>query len=230
MVFVELFTKQKLFDLIGRNPKWQEMPVEERVKIVGEGLKRFNEAMKEPYEVGVLWKKLVVLPGVYCPLFADSLLLAKNQGVAKGDYVLDPDCGAGMQSIKAAEDGAFTVVAVAGSEKNFECAKNNFKNLGLGGKIELRQGQMFKGLEKGQKFDVILSNPAFSGTNISAVKELLAGAKQFLEGKGHISMVYSEVGSKNALDRLLEEEGFKAIEVAEKFEYFWYKVLRIERK
>jgi len=102
----------------------------------------------------LLPKKLFVFPDVYLPDEA-SLHILRNTRIDKGDEVLDLGTGTGIQAIFAAKK-AGSVIATDIESKAIENARYNVRYHGLDDKIEVRPGDLFEPVGKGERFDVII--------------------------------------------------------------------------
>ena len=111
-------------------------------------------------EVCVMGKKIMALPGVFAPLWGDSLSLAEvvQKETKQGDFVLDLGTGTGIQGVFSAEK-ASKVIASDISPKAVECVKFNVKNLKLDDKIKVIESDLFSNIQ--DKFDLIIFNPPF---------------------------------------------------------------------
>ena len=109
----------------------------------------------------VFFKKWVfkVYENVYEPA-EDSFLFANNLTVNKGDTVLDIGTGCGILGIIAAEK-ASKVIATDINPYAIRCAKENAKLNKVENKIFFIQGDLFKPIKHGEKFDLILFNAPY---------------------------------------------------------------------
>ena len=86
-----------------------------------------------------------------------SMYLLENAVINLGDVVLDLGTGAGIQAVFAAEN-ALKVVATDIGEDAVASAEINVKRFGLEKIIDVRLGDLFEPIKKGEKFDVIINN------------------------------------------------------------------------
>ena len=232
------FSKAEFDAIIRRDEAFSKKPLEERVKLGLEGIKRLEERLENPVEIEVLGLKLLLLPTVFCPYFIDSRLLAQNQGVSEGEDVLEIGCGSGLQAIIAAKK-AKRVVATDINRKAIECAGFNAKRHGVEGKTEFRQGSLFSPLRQDEKFDLIICNPPFyKGEGIgetysqteSFLESFFKNVSTHLKKGARIIMIYSEAGDVKLLHELIERHGFQEKTVAESREEGFRKfILEIKR-
>ena len=86
-----------------------------------------------------------------------SVLLARHLPLQPGDAVLDLGAGAGLIGILAARHG-HRVVATDVVPAYAECLRANALLNGVGGRLEVRTGDLFEPVS-GESFDVIAANP-----------------------------------------------------------------------
>ena len=86
-----------------------------------------------------------------------SVLLARHLPLQSGDVVLDLGAGAGLIGILAARRG-HRVVATDVVPAYAECLRANALLNGVGGRLEVRTGDLFEPVG-GETFDVIAANP-----------------------------------------------------------------------
>jgi release factor glutamine methyltransferase len=130
---------------------------------------------------------------------------------------LDIGTGSGAIALSLAAEGSFTrVVATDVSQEALAVAQQNAHRIGLGDRVELREGSLFEPLHAGEQFTVIVSNPPyvadterdtlapevrehepatalFAGNDgLSVIKSLLRDAAQWLETGGLLAL---EIGA-----------------------------------
>jgi release factor glutamine methyltransferase len=86
-----------------------------------------------------------------------SVLLARHLPLQPGDVVLDLGAGAGLIGILAARHG-HRVVPTDVVPAYAECLRANALLNGVGGRLEVRTGDLFEPV-RGETFDVIAANP-----------------------------------------------------------------------
>ena len=122
----------------------------------------YYDEVQTPYyskplkKVTVSDKLLYVMPGVIAPSIHSALFLEHTQ-IFAGEEVLDIGTGSGVQGVFAA-DFARKVVSTDISSAAVENAKINVKLHRLENIIEVRKGDLFKPIDKDEKFDVVLFN------------------------------------------------------------------------
>ena len=206
---------------------------------------RFIKSVKGETLVRVLGRELVVLHGVYPPIFCDSLELAGavSRTVEEGDSVLDFGCASGIVSVFAAEK-ASEITAVDISERAVECARKNAELHGFLPKFKAFKSELFSAL-KGKKFDLIAFNPPFHSIkpksklespladfNYSTLRRFLKQAGEHLKESGRILLVFSDSASPELLESLVLKNGYskKTISKAKGKDGFEYFVFELRKK
>jgi release factor glutamine methyltransferase len=173
-----------------------------------------------------------VLESVYEPA-EDSFLLADNLTIEKDDLVLDLGTGCGLLAILAAKKSE-KVVAIDVSPVAVQCSLQNAVLNNVANRIEVRQGDLFEPVKKGERFDVILFNapylPSEEWEEQELVSQAWAGGKTgrkvidrfirevsvYLSENGRILLVQSTLSNVNQSLRMLVEHGLEAKVIAEK--------------
>ena len=177
-------------------------------------------------------RSFYVLENVYEPA-EDTFLLAENLVVNKDDVVLDMGTGCGILGILAAEK-ARKVVAIDSNPHAVRCARLNAKLHGVIGKMDVRQGDLFKPLKKNEKFDLIIFNApylpsekweqrawlgrAWAGgpTGRQIIDRFLAEVPEHIEKGSRILLVQSTLSNVEETVQKLEEKRLDVTVVAEK--------------
>ncbi|HLZ08833.1 MAG TPA: class I SAM-dependent methyltransferase, partial [Chloroflexota bacterium] len=111
----------------------------------------------------VAGRRLFIHPSVFNPVtFRSGRFLGESLSAAlvpPGSALLDLGTGSGVGAVVASE-WARLVVAVDINPEAVRCARTNAAHLGLSGRIDVREGDLFQPVE-GEKFDVILFNPPY---------------------------------------------------------------------
>lgn len=172
--------------------------------------------------VSVLGKKLTVLPGMFAPLWGDSISLAKviQKEVKKTDSVLDLGTGSGVQGIFAGQK-AKSVISVDINPLAVKCATLNVYSHKLDKKIKVFKSNLFSNLEN-KKFSLILFNPPFRwfkprsmlergevDANYKTLRKFFKDVKSHLTKNGRVLLVFSTSGDVKYLELLMKESGFK---------------------
>jgi|WetSurMetagenome_2_1015567.scaffolds.fasta_scaffold15941_4 release factor glutamine methyltransferase len=157
-------------------------------------------------------------PGVYEPK-EDSALLADNQMVEKGDYVLDMGCGSGIQAIVASRK-AKKVLAVDINPQAIETARRNAET-NNSENIDYRISDLFGNIKEDEKFDMIIFNPpyvpsdekdmeakAWAGGTLGreTIDRFLEAAPNHLTEKGRIQFLVSSVNDPQDIIKKLEKK------------------------
>jgi release factor glutamine methyltransferase len=200
-------------------PLMSKEEIERRIKYQNQiylTLKDINE--KKEFEI--FGKEIIVLPGIFVPMWGDSLLLAKaiKEIAREGDFVLDLGTGTGVQGIFAASNNA-KVISSDINLKSIECMKKNRKKFNLEKQIEVRLSDLFENIS--EKFDIIIFNPPFRwfkprdmlerGTldeNYRTLTRFFSEVGEHLLKDGKIILAFSESGDVNYLEKLIKENRF----------------------
>lgn len=213
---------------IERRQQWQEEVYKNLKSVTGERI------------VKVLDKKVIVLPGIFAPLWGDSLLLAKviNAEMKNGDKVLDLGTGAGVQGIFAAPK-ASSVLSVDINPKAIRCAKMNALKNRYGDKIRVLKSDLFSNV-KG-KYDLVIYNPPFRwfkprdmiergelDEGYKILRKFFKQVKRFLTEKGRVLIVFSDSGDLKYFNQLIKQNNYKkkilAKDKLNNWHYFVYKL------
>jgi release factor glutamine methyltransferase len=176
-------------------------------------------------------------PQVYEPK-EDSLLLAGNQRIEKGDYVLDMGCGSGIQAIVASRKSQKVLAAdinphaIDTARKNAEA--NKAKN------IEYLITDLFENIKEEEKFDQIIFNPPYlpseekdmqalawaGGINgRETIDRFIKDAPKHLTEKGRIQLLVSSINDVDDVLKALKKKNLEAKIVAR--EKLWFEELYV---
>ncbi len=163
----------------------------------------------------------------------DTFLLTENLVVSEHDVVLDMGTGCGILGVLAAKR-ARKVVAVDVNPHAVRCAEMNARLNGVMEKMDIRRGDLFEPIKKGEKFDVIIFNApylpseareqktwigrAWAGgpTGRRLIDRFISRAPSYLKKSGRILLVQSTLSNVDETVRRLEGEGLQASVLAEK--------------
>jgi len=163
----------------------------------------------------------------------DTFLLTENLVVSEHDVVLDMGTGCGILGVLAAKR-ARKVVAVDVNPHAVRCAETNARLNGVMEKMDIRRGDLFEPIKKGEKFDVIIFNApylpseareqktwigrAWAGgpTGRRLIDRFISRAPSYLKKSGRILLVQSTLSNVDETVRRLEGEGLQASVLAEK--------------
>lgn len=173
-----------------------------------------------------------VLKNVYEPA-EDSFLLAENLVVNQNDVVLDVGTGCGILGILAAKK-AEKVVAIDVNPHAVSCAQMNAELNRVAGKMDIRLGNLFEPVEGNEKFNVIVFNAPYLPSERSEQKtwierawvggpsgrelvdQFISQAPHYLMEEGKIVLAQSTLSNVDETIQKLEEEGLRAVILAEK--------------
>lgn len=182
-------------------------------------------------------REFLVLPGVYEPS-EDTFLLADHLKVREGERVLELGTGCGILAVLAAEQGG-RVVATDVSEAALRCAWLNAWRHGVGGRVELRRGELFSPVGA-STFDLILFNPPYlpeegeedrrwsggrSGRKV--LDPFLSELPLHLSPGGRALFVQSSLSGVGESLRRLREEGLEA-RILRRLRFFFEELVLVE--
>ena len=181
------------------------------------------EKCNEPYNVDVLGKSIVVLPGVFYPA-SDTELLINSAKVKSDDKVLETFAGTGAISIFFAQF-AKEVIAVDINPQAIKNIQENIKLHKLSKKMKAFQADIFP---NERKFDVILINPpyadkeaknliekAFFDKDHNIIKRFFKEAKNYLNHEGRIYSTWSNFADFEFIENLVKENKYSIVQIAE---------------
>ena len=171
----------------------------------------------EPQVVVVNGVELTVNPGVFPPA-TDSLLIAENIKVSRGERILDLTTGCGTFAVIAGLQGA---TGIAG-DINLEAVKNaaqNFARYNL--RIRAVESNMFSRIPR-QKFDLIVANGPYFETEEQIADPLefafygaqrfhtilFGGLSKYLKAGGRVLVSFAEWGDLDMFERRARMNGF----------------------
>lgn len=220
-------------------PLLSEKEIKKR-KIWQEQVYQKLKTIKEKQIVNVLGKEIIILPGLFAPVFEDSKFLAQavKDEVKEGDIVLDLGTGTGIQGIFAAEK-VLKVTSVDINPVALECTKLNVHHHHLENKITIFESDLFSNIN--EKFDLIIFNPPFRwfkprdilergelNKNYSTLNKFFDEAKNYLKENGKILLVFSSSGDLKYLEQLILKSIFSSKIVKQKtFNKWTYVVYRL---
>jgi release factor glutamine methyltransferase len=176
-------------------------------------------ARTKPFEISVAGVELTVLPKVY-PGGIDSELTSEAIGDVSDKSVLDLCTGTGIVAVKAAQNGASSVIAVDLNPEAVKNAKLNAQKFNLN-QIEVREGSLFEPVGD-EKFDVIAINPPYTGkkpankTEIcfwdeenQTTRHFFAQYKQHLNTNGEAYLAWADFSSIELIEELAKDNDTK---------------------
>jgi methylase of polypeptide subunit release factors len=197
---------------------------------------------------------LTIYPGVFNPARTNvSKLLANNLLKSKESFdgdILDMFCGCGALGLLLA-DKARTITGIDISELAIKCSQENAKKLNYSKKTKFVVGNLWKGINKPKKFDLIIANPPllpltpkttmekmiFDGPEMKSTVNFVSGCANYLKRSGMALMSFSSASERVFEDpfeyftSIAETKGLKTNLIAKKdMGYEIYSILKIEKK
>ncbi|PIP61397.1 hypothetical protein COW99_04330 [Candidatus Roizmanbacteria bacterium CG22_combo_CG10-13_8_21_14_all_38_20] len=205
---------------------------------------------KTPYEQEFMGLQLVIYPNVFNPAFTKvTRMLAENLNTENSSVVLDMFCGSGVLGLLVKQQ-ASKVVGVDASSEAIACAHENATRNLATSKTDFRVGNLWQGVLKNEKFDLIIANPPLLPATPETILEMAVAdspdmslATQFIQGchsrlndSGRVLMTFSNASKVSFVDplghieKLVEQSGLSLNIVAEKdYGYEIYRVLEFRK-
>jgi len=176
--------------------------------------------------------KFQIFRNVYEPA-EDTFLAADYLVVNDYDTVLDMGTGCGILAVLAAQK-AKKVVAVDANPYAIRCVRRNAEINKVAEKIDIRKGDLFQPIRRGEKFSLIVFNAPYlptgsreerswlgkswSGgpTGRHLIDRFIKEAPQYLTRKGRILLVQSSLANIDATIRKFREVSLQAKVIAQK--------------
>jgi release factor glutamine methyltransferase len=173
-----------------------------------------------------------IFRNVYEPA-EDTFLAADHLIVNEDDIVLDMGTGCGIIAILAAQK-AKKVVAVDINPHAVRCAKKNAEINKLVGKIDIRNGDLFKPIRKSEKFSLIVFNAPYlpsaieeggswlgkswagGSTGRQSIDRFIAEVPKHLKKDGRVLLVQSSLSNIDETFGRFRKAELKAQVIAEK--------------
>jgi len=174
-----------------------------------------------PHRVRVLGRTYEVSEDVFNPRFYfTSEFMARHIEVSSDDEVLDMGTGSGIQAIVAGQN-ARRVVAVDISPEAVEVARRNVRLNGMEDKVLVLEGDLFKPLRRGERFNIIIFTPPYMEgvprTNLdhalfdpdkTLIRRFFSEAKEYLKADGYVQMLYSSIAEPSRALKIAEGFGW----------------------
>ena len=162
---------------------------------------------------------------VYDPA-EDSFLLLEAVSMDSGDNVLELGTGCALLALECARQGR-KVICTDINPFAVRLARNNIKKNQhlLKDFIEVRKGDLFSVIKKGEIFDIIMFNPPYLPTStdenvdrwfdmataggkdgLIVTKRFLKDVKTYLSSNGRAYFVFSSLSDRTKLEECLKEE------------------------
>lgn len=190
-----------------------------------------NGKATKPYEIEILGKDFVVLPGVFSPSFFDSTpIFTSAIPVRGGDEFLEIGAGTGITSVFAALKGAGRVVAVDINPNAVENVRANTELHGVEQIVTALEGDVYSTIGKGERFDSIYWNLPFIYADdefefrsvlerslfdpgYRKTAEFLSSAGRFLKPRGRVYAGFGNFGDQRRFDQIVVNECFEIQEL-----------------
>jgi len=154
-------------------------------------------------------------------LFGTTRLMARYLAVPPGADVLDVGTGSGVLTVLATAT-ARRVVAVDCNPDAVRWARYNIQQHHPGGRIDVREGNLFDALRPQERFDLVLFNPpylegwprtplhqALFDPQKQIITRFFAGAHRHLRTDGTILMAYSSLAQHEHMLELARNNGWR---------------------
>lgn len=186
-----------------------------------------SQNVKFPYTIDFKGLKVSVHKNVFSPKFFNGWhIFTLNFPSVKGKEVLEIGCGTGVTSLYLAKNGAKKVVAADISTYAVKNTKENIK-LNKLKNMEARKSNIFSGIKKNEKFDIVYWNMPFMyqrpGYKYKSVLErglfdpgykitdkFLREAKKFLKPGGAVLVGTGNFGDLPKFQKLVKKYDYKA--------------------
>jgi len=136
-------------------------------------------------------RKLAVFASVFPPK-QDTQLLARAMQIARGNRVADIGTGTGALAIRAADQGAVSVLAIDICDAAVANAQENVRRANLDSRVTVLKGNVFEAVAAGHVFDVVIAN--LPGRNKLAANDV-ATTQWDTEFKAH-HLLFEEIGNR----------------------------------
>jgi methylase of polypeptide subunit release factors len=191
-----------------------------------EKLIKKHQQLDYPYSCTFGPVALTILDGVFCPTLTHvSRLLLEYVSFQAEELVLDMFAGSGVFGIIAALHGA-RAVTVDNAPVAVACARENAERNGVADRVEVREGDLWSGVQGAERFDVIVANPpllpgeATAGLSAAiydpgsrCTLDFIRGLHSHLKPGGRCYLVTSSVLERCGydIDRLCTDHGLASL-------------------
>ena len=185
------------------------------------GLISAYEWRKKGVEIAALEERIHPHYGVFAPVRSEYVKLVNEAPLAKTDLAFDIGTGTGVLAAVLAQRGVKRVVATDNDPRALACARANIKRLGMAGKVDVVQADMFPPSTALPKAGLIVCNPPWLPARPSAPLEhaiydfesrmlrgFLAGVAERLAQQGEAWLILSDLAEHLGLRTRAELEGW----------------------
>ena len=185
------------------------------------GLISAYEWRKKGVEIAALEERIHPHYGVFAPVRSDYVKLVNEAPLSKTDLAFDIGTGTGVLAAVLAHRGVKRVVATDNDSRALACARANIKRLGMTGKVDVVQADLFPPSTALPKAGLIVCNPPWLPARPSAPLEhaiydfesrmlrgFLAGVAARLAQQGEAWLILSDLAEHLGLRTRAELEGW----------------------
>jgi release factor glutamine methyltransferase len=181
-----------------------------------------------PYETTVLGTPITVLANVFSPKYLPGAEpFTRLLGFTPGIEFLEIGPGTGAISLQAALAGAARVVCIDINPAAVANTQANIDKLGVGGRMEVREGDIFQPLRPDERFDLIFWNVPFAyvepgleptplqrstlDPGYEATRRYIHQGRRFLKPGGRLVLGFSSmIGRLPLVEQIAAEAGLEA--------------------
>ena len=164
---------------------------------------------KSPYQINFKDLEILLHPEVFNPNYTKvSGFLAEHLDAKPGEKCLEMFSGSGALSLIAGKT-ASSVLGVDISSVAIDYSNFNAVRLGLGNRVNFKNGNLWNVVDPGERFDFIFANPPLlpaipetllemavaDSPEMSLTREFITGAAKFVDPNGRIYMALSSACS-----------------------------------
>ena len=185
------------------------------------GLISAYEWRKKGVEIAALEERIHPHYGVFAPVRSEYVKLVNQAPLSKTDLAFDIGTGTGVLAAVLSHRGVKRVVATDNDPRALACARANIKRLGMTGKVDVVQADLFPPSTALPKAGLIVCNPPWLPARPSAPLEhaiydfesrmlrgFLAGVAERLAQGGEAWLILSDLAEHLGLRTRAELEGW----------------------
>ena len=183
---------------------------------------QINLSMEEQQEYieNILGYDFVCHPDVFSPKYFASIQVF-NAGFffKQNDHFLEIGLGIGVIFVLAAKSYNNKVVSIDINPTAVRITDINANRHGVGNKVDVRQGDLFSAINRGEKFNTVFWDfpfvflpesynfssdlyRSFFDPGYATLKRFLAQVKEFLTDNGRIILTFSSLGDRAVFDKI----------------------------